>query len=154
MPKLFRRILVPYDFSAPAARALKVAAGLAAEHRGRLAVLHVVTPVPPMVGFPVAESGAFIPPADVVEGSHRSLERAVARAVGKKVRATCRVVLGDPLQRIVAAARAADVIVMATTGRTGFSHLLIGSVAEKVVRHAPVPVLTVRTGARSGGRRR
>jgi nucleotide-binding universal stress UspA family protein len=155
MPKLFRRVLVPYDFSPPAARALKVAAGLAAENRGRLDVLHVVIPVPPMAGFPVAESGAFIPPADIVEGSRQSLERAVARTIGTKgPRATCRVVIGDPLQRIIAAARSADVIVMATTGRTGFSHLLIGSVAEKVVRHAPVPVLTVRTGARSARRRR
>jgi nucleotide-binding universal stress UspA family protein len=55
--------------------------------------------------------------------------------------------LGDPTTRIVAAAKNADLIVMATEGRTGLSHLLIGSVAEKVVRHSPVPVLTVRPPA-------
>jgi len=43
---------------------------------------------------------------------------------------------------------------MATTGRTGLAHLLIGSVAEKVVRHASIPVLTLRAGGRLGGRRR
>ncbi|TMB48311.1 MAG: universal stress protein [Deltaproteobacteria bacterium] len=63
-------------------------------------------------------------------------------------RTRCRVVLGDPLQRILAAARDADSIVIATAGRTGLSHLLIGSVAEKVVRHAPVPVLTIRPPAK------
>jgi len=57
------------------------------------------------------------------------------------------VVLGDPLQRILAAARDADSIVIATAGRTGLSHLLIGSV-EKVVRHASVPVLTIRPPAK------
>jgi len=55
----------------------------------------------------------------------------------------------------VQAARAADSIVMATLGRTGLAHLVIGSVAEKVVRHSPVPVLTLRPSAiRSALRRR
>jgi nucleotide-binding universal stress UspA family protein len=53
----------------------------------------------------------------------------------------------------VDAARGADLIVMSTMGRTGLSHLLVGSVAEKVVRHAPVPVLTLRpAGARKARR--
>jgi nucleotide-binding universal stress UspA family protein len=52
--------------------------------------------------------------------------------------------MGNPLQCILAAARDVDSIVMATVGRTGLAHFLIGSVAEKVVRHSPVPVLTIR----------
>jgi nucleotide-binding universal stress UspA family protein len=147
MAKLFRRVLVPHDFSPPATRALKLAAALAAEHRGRLEVLHVVTPVPPMAGFPPAEAAALIPPIDVITGAQKSLERLVARTLGRKApRATCRVVIGDPYQRIINAARRADTIVMATSGRTGLAHLIIGSVAEKVVRHSPVPVLTIRPG--------
>ena len=52
--------------------------------------------------------------------------------------------IGDASPRIIDAARRADSIVMATSGRTGLAHFLIGSVAEKVVRHAAVPVLTMR----------
>jgi len=61
--------------------------------------------------------------------------------------ATCRAVLGEPVQSILAAARRADTIVMATLGRTGLAHLVMGSIAERVVRHSPVPVLTVRPGS-------
>ena len=111
-------------------------------------------PVPPMAGFPPAEAAALIPPVDVVTGAQKSLERLVTRTVGRKgPRATCRVVIGDPYQRIIEAARRADTIVMATSGRTGLAHLIIGSVAQKVVRHSPVPVLTVRPGTQRGRRR-
>jgi nucleotide-binding universal stress UspA family protein len=61
------------------------------------------------------------------------------------------VVLGHPVERILDAARRADTIVMATAGRSGLAHLVIGSVAERVVRHAPVPVLTIRPAARRRG---
>jgi nucleotide-binding universal stress UspA family protein len=59
--------------------------------------------------------------------------------------------VGPPAGCILEAARKADAIVMGTLGRTGLPHLLIGSVAERVVRHAPVPVLTVRAPARRRG---
>ena len=61
---------------------------------------------------------------------------------------TVRVDIGDASQRIVEAARRSDSIVMATSGRTGLAHFLIGSVAERVVRHATVPVLTLRVPIR------
>jgi nucleotide-binding universal stress UspA family protein len=68
----------------------------------------------------------------------------------------CHVVAADPLTAILAQAKRADLIVMTTLGRTGLGHLLMGSVAEKVVRHATVPVLTVhpKTAARLVGVRR
>jgi nucleotide-binding universal stress UspA family protein len=144
--KLFRRILVPHDVSPRDTRALGVAARLAAEHHGRLVVLHVIAPFHPVTGFP-EEGFAWIPEADVMTAERRRLEALVARTLprGKAPAVECRVVLGDPFRRIVDAARGADAIVMATAGRTGLSHLLIGSVAEKVVRHARVPVLTLRS---------
>ncbi len=148
MPSLFRRILVPHDFSEHATKALRLAAELAAKHRGRLAVLHAITPFTPVTAFPAAEEMAWIPPADMVSEERRRLEALVTKTLARcRVRANVRVVIGDPFQRIVEAARTADLIVMATAGRTGLSHLLIGSVAEKVVRHAPVPVLTLRPAA-------
>ena len=147
MASLFRRILVPHDFSAPADHALRVAAGLAGA-KGRLTVLHVVTPFSPVTGLP-PEGLAWIPPPDLVASEQRQLEHRVARALGRRraPRVRCRVVIGDPFHRIAEAARLADSVVMATAGRTGLTRLVIGSVAEKVVRHSPVPVLTVRPAA-------
>ncbi|MFN8545831.1 MAG: universal stress protein [Candidatus Binatia bacterium] len=145
MPSLFRRILVPYDFSDHAARALRIAVSLAATHGGKLTVLHVLPPFQPVVEFPPGES--WLPPLDLVPKVKKQLETNVARVLGRgrmAPSASCRVEIGDPAQRIVEAARQADVVVMATAGRTGLAHLVIGSVAEKVVRHSPAPVLTVR----------
>jgi nucleotide-binding universal stress UspA family protein len=140
MAKLFRRILVPYDFSAPAKRALGVAADLAAANRGRLVVLHAIAPF-----YPAAEGTPWIPPDDLVAAERRRLAALVARVAERRgIKAETRVVIGHPYERIMDAAKAADAIVMATAGRTGLTHLLIGSVAEKIVRHSPVPVLTLR----------
>jgi nucleotide-binding universal stress UspA family protein len=146
MATLFRRILVPHDFSSNATAALKIAAGLAAPRGGRLVVLHALAPV--YTGSWVANGGelpAWVPPQELVAETRQRLEALVARTVkGRRGAVTCRVLIGDPYHCIVEAARQSDSIVMATLGRTGLSHLLLGSVAEKVVRHAPVPVLTVR----------
>jgi universal stress protein A len=141
----FRRILVPHDFSAHATQALRVAAQLAREHGGRLLVLHVITPFHPVTAHP--EEHLVWPTAiDLVALERRQLQALVARLVkGRNAPPVrCMVEIGDPYHRIVAAARGADLIVMSTAGRTGLSHLLVGSVAEKVVRHATVPVLTLR----------
>ncbi len=151
----FRRILVPHDFSTHATRALKVALDLARRNQGRVTVLHVVAPIPPMVAVPAGIPVGWLPPTDLVPTARKELERIVARAPGRvdgpPVR--CVVETGDPAERIIARARDADLIVMPTMGRSGLAHLLIGSVAEKVVRHAPVPVLTLRAAERAGRKR-
>ena len=116
-------------------------------------MLHVVVPFVPVTDLP-AGAGGYVAPQELVAGAKRQLDRAVAKTVrGRRTpRVETKVVIGDPYQRIVAAARGMDAIVMSTTGRTGLSHLLIGSVAEKVVRHSPIPVLTLR--ARAARKRR
>ena len=124
----------------------------------------MVTPFHPVTGLP-EEGIAWLPETDVMTAEQRRLEALVARTVPRRSarRVQCKVVIGDPFRRITHAARDVDSIVMATAGRTGLAHLVIGSVAEKVVRHAPVPVLTLRaegagakarTRRRGGGRRR
>lgn len=140
MKALFRVVLVPHDFSLHATRALRLAARLAGP-RGRLIVLHVV----PEFRNAVAQRARLA-------GARRRLARVVARALGRGdgPAAVCRVEAGDPFRRIAAAARGADSIVISTLGRTGLPRLVIGSVAEKVVRHAPVPVLSLRPPARRG----
>jgi nucleotide-binding universal stress UspA family protein len=142
---LFRRILVPHDFSAPSSHALDIAADLAAKHGGKITVLHVLTPFYSGPGYPTPTEIAWTPPEDIAAERREHLERLVRERLGPRARrVTCAVATGEAVPAILDAARAADVIVMATLGRTGLGHLLIGSVAEKVVRHAPVPVLTIR----------
>jgi nucleotide-binding universal stress UspA family protein len=152
---LFDRILVPHDFSDHATRALEIAAQLAGP-RASITVLHALAPVYMTVGGPAGEM-AWVPPPELPKDLRRDLEALVARTLGRAraARVQCKVVEADPLTAILAAARRADVIVMTTVGRTGLSHLLMGSVAEKVVRHATIPVLTIhpqsaRRLARSG----
>ena len=161
MRRLFRTVLVPQDFSRYATDALRVAAQLAATAKGRVIVLHAIAPVQPLIGVspmaPAEWMPVEIPGPDVVRAERRRLESLVRRTVSGRgaPRVACRVVVADPFQAILDA-RGATAIVMATLGRTGLPHLLVGSVAEKVVRHAPVPVLTIRArvSRRAAGRRR
>jgi nucleotide-binding universal stress UspA family protein len=148
MATLFRRILVPIDFSAPSRHALKIAVDLAAEHGGRVHAVHAVTPYY-LAADATPSPGAYIEPGPLIEAARKTLSKEVDRAVGRRqVKVRSDVLLGEPVQVILDSARGADSIVMATMGRTGLERLLIGSVAERVVRHSPVPVLSVR------GRRR
>ena len=146
MASSFRRILVPHDFSAPATQALRMAAALASTHGGTLTVLHVIVPFYVPADLPLGLGADQLPPpASFVPEQRRRLERLVTRVLGEDAPPVkVAVEVGDPARCILDAARRADAVVMATAGRTGLAHLLIGSVAEKVVRHSPVPVLTVR----------
>jgi nucleotide-binding universal stress UspA family protein len=142
----FKRVLVPYDFSRAADAALAAGAALTTGRAGELTVVHAMAPVYTFTGL-AGEGGmpSWIPPKELVEETRQRMENLVTR-VAKTHRVgsvRCRVFIGEPLQVILQAARRADAIVMATLGRTGLSHLVIGSVAEKVVRHSPVPVLTI-----------
>lgn len=144
---LFRKILVPHDASEPASRALLVAADLARKNDGRLIVLRAIAPFVPFPELGSTEGSGWVPPEDVVSLELASLERLVKKVLAKDAPPVeCRVEVGPPYETIMDAAADVDSIVMATHGRTGLEHILIGSVAEKVVRHAPVPVLTIRPG--------
>lgn len=144
MASLFKKILVPHDFSRSADAALAIAVDLAVTHGGTLQLIHVMSPVRPIHGR------ALPPPVlDVTAAEERLAALAKRAAAGKRVRQVrTRVVIGAPVGCILEAAAKADAIVMGTLGRTGLPHLLIGSVAERVVRHAPVPVMTVRAAGR------
>jgi nucleotide-binding universal stress UspA family protein len=148
---LFRHILVPHDFSDQATVALQTAGRLAKEHGGKLTVLHVLVPfyMPADVPFGMPA------PGDLIPEQRQQLERLVTKALGTdRPPVTVQVVIGDASQCIIDVGRRADSIVMATSGRTGLSHFLIGSVAERVVRHATVPVLIVRVPVRKRRRGR
>ena len=118
---------------------------LAKRQGGKLTVLHVIVPF----YVPADVSLGTMGPGDLVPEQRSHLERLVAKTVGKNgPRVAVRVEIGDASQRIIDAGGRADSIVMATSGRSGLAHFLIGSVAEKVVRHATVPVLTLRVPIR------
>ena len=141
--RIFDRILVPHDFSDHATRALEIAASLAGP-TSTITVLHAQVPVYTSMGGPAGEM-TWTPPPEMAKELSRDLKDLAARTVGPALvgRVQCKVVAADPLTAILAAARRADVIIMTTVGRTGLSHLLMGSIAEKVVRHATTPVLTI-----------
>jgi nucleotide-binding universal stress UspA family protein len=145
-PKLFSRILVPHDFSDASGHALKQAVALAATHHGTITVQHVIEPYVLSTEIPLGLAADMLPDAaSFVPLQRRALETLVRKAVGSTgVKFTIRVDVGNPVQSIVDAARGASAIVIATHGRTGVTHFLLGSVAERVIRHASVPVLTIR----------
>jgi universal stress protein A len=151
------RILVPFDFSPQSEGVLGVAADLAELGGGELVVLNAIPPVTSLAGIRPPGGPVWTPPESVLAEQRGRMERIVERVLaGRRVaRVRCVAVAAEPLDAILHAARAASLIVMATTGRGAMSHLLVGSVAEKVVRHAPVPVLTIgRQAAARQSRRR
>ena len=151
-----RKLLVPHDFSAPADAALKTALELVQTPGGRVTVLHVVSPVTGISDVPMAATGVYIDPQDLIAGAKVELDRRIARLTRKRggTKIDVKVEIGSPHISIVQRAKGMDAIVMSTAGRTGLPHLLIGSVTERVVRHATVPVLTLRAKLRKPRRAR
>lgn len=142
-----KKILVPTDFSDYAAIPLKFGCGLAEVFKAELHLLHVLQDLVALVPEPGL---AYVPPGDLIRELQESADAALAKlpdptwAAGKSVvRATRQ---GPPFLEIVRYAKENDIdlIVLGTHGRTGLAHALMGSVAEKVVRKAPCPVLTIR----------
>ena len=139
---MFKKILVPLDFSASSELSVRVAEDLARANAGALILLHVHEPIMGGDGellapFPLDEAPEFDLRLEAVKAD-------LVREGRVPVEARCRV--GSAASEIMSLAReeGADLIVMGTHGRTGFKHLILGSVAERVVRKAPCPVLTLR----------
>ena len=137
-----KRILCPTDFSASAEHAFHYALAIAARHEATIELLHVSESStyandPPLEGD--ASSGTF-------EDRLRKRLDDIAATAGVDVPVETALLTGVPYVEIVnhAKASSADLIVLGTHGRTGMKHLLIGSVAERVVRTASCPVCTVR----------
>jgi nucleotide-binding universal stress UspA family protein len=142
-----KRILAPTDFSPHAEHALRYACALAERFGADLHVLHVVPEIAPVSPDPFLVPA--MPHEFYQEEEHRvakSLETAVDPSWGKPRSLTTAIRWGTAAPEVVdyAAEQDADLIVVATHGRTGLSHVLLGSVAERIVREAPCPVLTIR----------
>jgi len=163
----FTHVLVPTDFSDPANQALGYALEEATLHRAKVTLLHVLAPhadtdVYYVTGSPEPPPQASVDPtgggrvsarprSEPTVVRHDPNEEALTQLqdlIPDAGRGTWDVALavGHPADAVVRVAqeRNVDLIVMGTHGRTGLQHVLLGSVAEKVVRLAPCPVLTVR----------
>jgi nucleotide-binding universal stress UspA family protein len=151
-----QNILVPTDFSQPADAALAYAKALSGRFGSRLHLLHVVA-VPYL--YPTgAESSAFPMTqlmTDVEAASRSTIEELVTRFGLPADRVTLHTPIGMPVSSILEtiADERIDLVVMGTHGRGMVEHLLLGSVAERIVRRSPVPVLTVH-GLPDSGRSR
>ncbi len=145
-----RRILVPSDFSDCSIPALRYGAGLAEKFGAELVLLHIIPDA--VLALPDAVMPTPVPTADLDELTDSGKEGLANLIATEKVTAChprTEVRIGSPAAEIVAAAGDlhADLICIGTHGRGGLSRVLLGSVAEEVVRHAPCPVLTVRPKA-------
>jgi universal stress protein A len=165
---LYTHILVPTDFSPAANHALGYAFEEARQHQAKITLLHVLQHHPTVeVYYPKAapqsgtvyasEFGARLPsiPPQPPETVRRDFYEEALEQLQALVPASytgawdAKVAIGHPAEAIVHMAQelAVDLIIMATHGRTGVSHILLGSVAEHVIRHGPCPVLAVRQRA-------
>jgi universal stress protein A len=165
---LYTHILVPTDFSPAANTALSYAFAEATHHQAKLTLLHVVQhhattevyyikDAPQSQAGYATEFGSKLPafPSHAPEAIRRDYYEEALVQLQELVPASftgaweAQVLSGHPADMIVRAAEdlVVDLIIMATHGRTGLQHILVGSVAEKVIRHAPCPVLTVRQKA-------
>jgi len=145
--KPIRRILVASDFSKSSRRAFAAALALSKSKGASLTIVYVNVPLVPIVPEQyVRESTWNRLNTEARRWNERQLAKLAERAKQAGVKVATVLVNGDPPSEIVRAARSrrADLVVLGTHGRTGFSKFLLGSVAERVIATARCPVMTVR----------
>ncbi|WP_406699697.1 universal stress protein [Singulisphaera sp. Ch08] len=142
-----RSILAPTDFSKHAEKAVRYACLLAERLGAEIHLLHVLSDIVPVGPDPMLTP--VLPPEYYTEAKEQALA-ALSKTLqpdwGHPPAVKTSACWGEPVEEIVTYARdeAIDLIVVATHGRTGLKHVLLGSVAERIVREAPCPVLTIR----------
>ena len=145
----YRRILCPIDFSEPSYTALQGAEELARHFGAELCVAHVIPTLPGPHLFadpPVATSfDVSLYQQELARNAEKMLKEVVSHRISPEVRTRDQVTTGEAAAEIlrIAGQEHADLIVIASHGLTGWRRLVFGSVAERVVRLAPCPVLTI-----------
>jgi nucleotide-binding universal stress UspA family protein len=142
-----KRVLAPTDFSAHSEKAVRFACGLAERFGAELHLVNVLSEIIPAGPDPLLMP--VMPPQFYQENENRAketLRSLIQPSWGNPTRLVTAVRWGSPVEAIVdyAQEQQIDMIVIATHGRTGLSHVLLGSVAERIVREAHCPVLTIR----------
>ena len=146
--KTFKKILVPTDFSELSLTAIEYVRRFVSTNSPQIVVMHVVENVP-LLEFQKANLDSYALLQQILKRSSEELQRLVGQRLQSVKNLTCIVRLGHPTTEIVqfAEEEGVDLLVVATHGRTGLAHTLIGSVAENIVRRSTVPVLTVKPNA-------
>ncbi len=142
-----KSVLCPIDFSDSSEHALTYAIALAQSYDATLKLLHVVQPpLMSVPGDPMVPEFSSEVMEDIAAASRRRLDEIATKTREQVANVETEIATGSPFVEIITVAKDQDVdlIVIGTHGRTGLAHVMIGSVAEKVVRKAPCPVLTVK----------
>lgn len=146
MEIMIKRILCPVDFSPSSNHALRYALASAAAYDAEVELLHVVE-LPFMPSYTTGGvPDLSLPVEKIKQGCQKHMDEMVEKSRTTHPKISGTVIVGTPFLEIVHAAREGkfDLIVVGTHGLTGIKHILIGSVAEKVVRKSPCPVLSVK----------
>lgn len=140
-----KKILFPCDLTPHSSRILKYALALAEPFGSRICILHVVQDLRIWAGLYMPHKNLGLEQGEVVAHAQQSLTQFCLDIPAARENAEKRVVSGEPADEIITFVQkeGADLIVMGTHGRKGIEYSLFGSVAAKVVRLSPVPVLTV-----------
>ncbi len=141
----YNRILVPVDFSDTSVAAMKAAIELALELNAELQVIHVCQMhASDLLEGSMGDASAI--ESQAISEAEKKLEGFIKEYLSNGISISTTISTGDPHDVINQMAKEinADMIVMGTHGRTGLSHMVMGSVAENVLRHAEVPVMSIR----------
>jgi len=141
---LISKILAPIDCSEASINALNYAIKIAKKHRAELTVLYVVSYLKGTGSQAFSKDKG--PNLTIKKGAKNQLEESWKSLGENEIEADLVVEYGDPFTEIMRCAKSKknDVVVMGSHGRTGLMHVVMGSVAEKVVRYSPIPVLVVK----------
>lgn len=141
-----KKILVPVDFSDYSKIALKHAVNFAQRFNSKLFLIYVIEPMVYPTDFSIGQIAIPAVENDLTSRAEEELQNLVKNEIAGKLESEVIIKSGKPFMEIIecAAEIDADLIIIATHGHTGVEHLLFGSTAEKVVRKAPCPVLTLR----------
>jgi len=141
-----KRVLVPVDFSDYSKSALKYAVGFAKKFRAEMILIYVVEPVIYPPDFSMGQIAIPAVNAEWDKKAQEELDKLAQSEIPTEIKVTTIIKTGKPFVEIIDTAVEvdADIIIIATHGHSGVEHILFGSTAEKVVRKAPCPVLTLR----------
>lgn len=143
---MINKILVPIDFSDYSKNALKYAADFALNFKAKIFLIYVIEPVIYPADFSIGQVTIPTPDVDMHGRAQAELDSLAKTFVESSIEVETIIKSGKPFVEIneTASEKDIDLIIIATHGHTGVEHLLFGSTAEKVVRKAPCPVLTLR----------
>lgn len=144
--KPFDKILIAIDFSENSEHAFEYAMTLAKQFQAELTILHVINEPVDLRGFYVPHISFEQLEKEIEEGAQKMMEQFCQARMGDFTNYQTAIVTGIPNEEIIrkAADTGASLIVLGTHGRTGLDHIIFGSTAERVVRSAACPVLTIR----------